>query len=159
MFQLALGLIVTLLPITELRVGLPIVLEYAIRNNLSIPFWFSIVIILNILVIFLVFFFLDFFHERLLKFKFYKKKFEKCLKRIQKKIDKVENKTNNLGYFVLALFVAVPLPGTGAWTGVLIAWVLGLERLKSIIAISVGVLIAGTLILFATLGMLGFLGY
>ena len=50
------------------------------------------------------------------------------------------------------LLVAVPLPGTGAWTGALIAWVLKLNRLKSFIAISAGIIIAGILVLSASLG-------
>ena len=51
------------------------------------------------------------------------------------------------------LFVAVPLPGTGAWSGCLVSWLLGLDRKKSILAISLGVIIAGLIILFASLGV------
>ena len=57
----------------------------------------------------------------------------------------------------LVLFVAVPLPGTGAWTGCLLSWLLDLDRKKSILAISIGVLIAGLFILFGTLGFLNLL--
>ena len=53
----------------------------------------------------------------------------------------------------LMLFVAVPLPGTGAWTGSLVAWMFGLNRVKSFVAISIGVIIAGFLILLASLGL------
>ena len=59
------------------------------------------------------------------------------------------------GYLALTLFVAVPVPGTGAWTGTLVAWVLGLDRWKSIGAISLGVVIAGLIILFTSLGFFG----
>jgi uncharacterized membrane protein len=62
-----------------------------------------------------------------------------------------------LGYIALMIFVAIPLPGTGAWTGTLIAWTLGLNRLKSFIAIAVGVLIAGLLVLLLSLGV--FIGF
>jgi len=72
---------------------------------------------------------------------------------MQKKIDKFERKYQKIGFLALMLLVAIPLPGTGAWTGCIISWVLGLERKKSIMAISAGVMIAGVLIL---LGMLGF---
>lgn len=46
------------------------------------------------------------------------------------------------GYIALALFVGIPLPVTGAWTGTLVAYVLGLSRKKSIVAIELGVLLA-----------------
>lgn len=53
-------------------------------------------------------------------------------------------------YIALAIFVAIPLPATGAWTGSLVAHVLGLDRVKSAAAISVGVLVASILVLAAT---------
>jgi len=52
-------------------------------------------------------------------------------------------------YIALALFVGVPLPMTGAWTGTLVAYILGLEREKSIMAIEAGVLIASIIVLVA----------
>ena len=62
----------------------------------------------------------------------------------------------NYYFIALVLFVAVPLPGTGAWSGSLVSWVLGLDRGKSILAIALGVLIAGLLIF---LGMFGFISF
>ena len=44
------------------------------------------------------------------------------------------------------LFVAIPLPITGAWTGTIGAWVLGLDRKKSILFILLGVLISGIIV-------------
>ena len=58
------------------------------------------------------------------------------------------------GSLGLAVFVGVPLPATGAWSGVLISWLLDLDRKKSILAIALGVVIAGILMLFGTLGFL-----
>ncbi len=146
--QIIIGLILTVLPVFELRVGLPIILEHLTRNDLSIWPYFLIVLILNVLVIFLIFLFLDFFHELFLKSKSYKKVFERVLRKLQRKIAKVEEAK----YLALMLLVAVPLPGTGAWTGTLIAWILGLNRLKSFLAIASGVIIAGFLVLLASLG-------
>jgi uncharacterized membrane protein len=54
----------------------------------------------------------------------------------------------------LTLFVAVPLPVTGAWSGCLVAWTLGLDRKKSILAISLGVVIAGLIVFFGTIGFM-----
>ena len=99
-------------------------------------------------------FFLDFFHEHLLQFRIYNKLIGKYLNRVQKKADKVEEKMGSWGYFALAVFVGIPLPGTGAWTGTFILWLLDLERKKAIPAVALGVTIAAVIILFATLGIL-----
>jgi len=56
------------------------------------------------------------------------------------------------GYIALSLFVGIPLPVTGAWTGTLVAYVLGLDRRKSILAIETGVLLA-TIIVTATISL------
>lgn len=50
------------------------------------------------------------------------------------------------GIWALALFVAVPLPATGAWTGCLLAWAFGFPRRTSFIAIAVGVVMAGGIV-------------
>ena len=151
------AIILTIMPVTELRVGLPIAILYAIEQ--SIPIWliFSLIVFLIFLIIFFIFYFLDHLHHIFLKFKPYRKLFEKYVGRFQKKVDKFKKKYETLGFLALVLFVAVPLPGTGAWTGSLLSWLVGLDRKKSILAISIGVLIAGLLILFGTLGFLNFL--
>ena len=154
MIQLIFGLLLSFLPVLELRAGLPIVLDYCLTNGLSPIPWVVLVFVLNILAIFIVFLFLDFIHVKLMKWNFYRKRVEKCLIRFQKRIDKVESKMAVWGYLALMVFVAIPLPGTGAWTGALIAWVLGLERKKSIVALSCGVLIAGLIVLFISFGLL-----
>lgn len=58
------------------------------------------------------------------------------------------------GYLGLAVFVAVPLPVTGAWTASLVAHVFGLNRLKSALAIVAGVLAASTIVISALEGIL-----
>ena len=144
----------TFLPISELRIGLPVAISYAIEENIPIFLVFCLIVLLNIILIFFVFWFLDNLHFVFLKFKFYRKSFEIFLKRFQKKVDKFEKRHETLGFVALTLFVAVPLPGTGAWTGCLLAWLLGLDKKKSIFSIAVGVLIAGILILLGTLGFI-----
>ncbi|MGD8238493.1 MAG: small multi-drug export protein [Armatimonadota bacterium] len=62
------------------------------------------------------------------------------------------------GVFGLALFVAIPLPVTGAWTGSMIAVVLGLDFYKSLGCVILGVLIAGVVVTLASLGVITFLG-
>jgi uncharacterized membrane protein len=154
MNELLWGLLLTVLPIFELRGGLPLVLDYALKNNFPISPFFVFVVLLNILVIFFVFWFLDYLHNHLMRLKLYRRGFDFYLERLRKRVDKFERRFEEFGFLALVLFVAIPLPGTGAYTGVLAAWLLGLERKKSILSISLGVLLAGILILLGSLGVL-----
>ena len=158
MNQLLLAILLSIAPITELRGGMPVAINYAIKNNLSILSLISIIILiilLNILIVFLLFFFLDKLHEKFMKIKIYAKFYRMYLGRIQKKIDKFEAKHEAYGFWALVLFVAVPLPTTGAWTGKIISWLLGIDRKTSLMAISLGVIIAGIIISLGSLGVLG----
>ena len=159
MNNLILAIILTLIPVTELRVGLPLAIIYAIDNNIPVFLIFFLIVLINILLIFFIFFFLDHLHATLMNIKIYEKTYSKFLKKFQRKVDKLEKRHTVLGFLSLTLFVAIPLPGTGAWTGTLAAWILGLDRKKSILAISLGVLIAGTVILFGTLGFMKLFGF
>jgi uncharacterized membrane protein len=55
------------------------------------------------------------------------------------------------GWFGITLFVAVPLPITGAWTGTLGAWVLGLSKRRTMLAVILGVIIAGAIVTAVTI--------
>jgi len=153
-FRLLYALILTILPITELRAGLPLAIIFALDNNVPILFVFTLIILLNVLMVFVIFFLIDKAYKIFKHIEFFKKFFEAYLKRFQKKVDKFEKKYETFGFLALTLFVAVPLPGTGAWSGCLLAWLLGLNRKKSIFSIALGVIIAGSFILFGTLGVL-----
>ncbi len=158
MNSLILGIILTLLPISELRGGLPVALLGAKDLGISPILIFVIIVILNVLLIFLIFLFLDYLHSKLLKFNSYKRFYLFYLGKMQKKIEKFEKSHDSIGFLALFLFVAVPLPFTGAYTGVFLSWILGLERKKSIISIAFGVLVAGIIIYLGTLGFISFLG-
>jgi len=156
MIKFLYALLFTILPITELRVGMPLAINYALENNIPVMLVFLIIVFLNILVVFFIFFFLDKIHLTLMKFKIYNKLFNLYLKKIQKKIDKFEKKHQEIGFIALILFVAIPLPGTGAWTGSLLSWILGLDRKKSILAIAIGIMLAGLFIFLASLGFFNY---
>ena len=91
--QILLGLLLTILPVFELRGGLPIIVEYTLRNGIPIWPYFLIVLILNISVIFLIFMFFDFLHENFMNWKVYRRAIGTILTRLQKKIDKVHRLT------------------------------------------------------------------
>lgn len=154
--RLLYSILITLAPISELRIGLPLAINYAKDSGIPIVFVFFLIITVNILLIFIVFFLLDKVHNVFMQFKTYRKIFYFYLNKIQRKVDRFEKKYEKIGFFALMLFVAIPFPGTGAWSGCIISWVLGLERKKSIMAITAGIMIAGALILLGTLGFLLF---
>jgi uncharacterized membrane protein len=156
--QILIGLLVTVLPVFELRGGLPIIIEHTVSNGVSVWPYFLAVLILNILVVLLIFMFFDLLHGALMEFRWYRKVVGGILRRFQKKVDRVESKMDRWGYFALMFFVAIPLPGTGAWTGALVAWIMGLDRLKSFFAIAAGIVIAGFIILLLSLGLFNGLG-
>ena len=151
--QLIISILLTLMPLIELRGGMPVAIQYAISHNYPIWFVFILIVIVNILIIPIVFLFLDYLNKFFLKFNFYQKFFNFFLERARKKAEKVEKQMKVWGFLALAIFVGIPLPLTGAYTGCLIAWILNLDRKKSILAISAGVVIAAVLVFLASLGL------
>ena len=73
---------------------------------------------------------------------------------LDRKIDKHKGQIEKYGYLGLILFVGIPLPGTGAWTGCLIASVLEMDRKKSFLAALVGVFIASIIMMILSFGIL-----
>lgn len=86
-----------------------------------------------------------------------------CLEKGTKGGEKLKQSAGNKGiFFALLLFVGIPLPGTGAWTGTLAASFLNIDFKTSITAVTLGVLLAGVIMSFgskivATLGLSGLL--
>ena len=141
-----LTIILSILPISELRGGL----VYAILNKLPILPCFFICVFFNILIIPILFFFLDFINPHLLKIKYYKKFFEFVL---NGRIKKLKKKYETLTLLLLFLFVAIPAPGTGAYTGVLLSWFFKINRKKSYLIIALGVITAGLITLTLLIGL------
>jgi uncharacterized membrane protein len=99
--------------------------------------------LLNALVAPICWIFLATLHKLFLKMEWYRKFFDRF---IEKARDKLKQGVEKWGWFGIALFVAVPLPMTGAWTGTLGAWVLGLSKRKTMLAVIIGVFIAGAIV-------------
>lgn len=74
---------------------------------------------------------------------------------LEKKVEQKREQIDKYGYLGLTIFVGIPLPGTGAWTGSLIAVMLGMDRKKSFICILLGVLIAAIIMSVLSYGILG----
>ena len=73
---------------------------------------------------------------------------------LDKKVDKHISSIQKYGFWGLVLFVGIPIPGTGAWTGSLIASVLEMDRKKSFIAILIGVFMASIIMMLISFGLL-----
>lgn len=76
-----------------------------------------------------------------------------CLQKGEKGGKKLQEKAGKGLFVALMLFVGIPLPGTGAWTGSLAASILDMDFKSSIIAVMLGVLIAGIIMLLLSLGV------
>ena len=143
--------IVSMLPILELRGGL------IAAKLLDVEFVkaFIICFIGNMLPIPFILFFIRRIFNYLKRFKKIEKIIEKLEMRSVRKADNVR-KYRLWGLFI---FVAIPLPGTGAWTGALVADLLDIRVKHSLPVIAVGVLVAGLIVSAFSYGLLGFIGF
>lgn len=138
-------ILISALPIFELRAGIPVAIYYGFRpleaytlaifgNFLPVPF---LLLLLNKLL------------ELVKKFGKLWRLYELVRIRTEKRRELIEK----YGYLGLTLFVAVPLPVTGAWTACLLAFLLGLKNLKASIAILLGIMTAGIIVLIPVVGI------
>ena len=122
---------ISLLPILELRGGMIVASALSVPYGLALP----LCIIANILPIPFILLFLNKIFAWLRKFP----KFAKILDFLDRKAEKNKEKVEKWKTFGLFLFVAIPLPGTGAWTGALVANALNIPFKKSFPTIALGV--------------------
>lgn len=145
--------IISMIPLIELRGAIPV----AVGMELGLPEWLVLVVAIfgNMLPVPLIFL----FARKVLnwgvkaKWKPFRNFCNFCLKKGEKAGAKLLKKAKSGVYFALFLFVAVPIPGTGAWTGTLAASILNLDFKKTTIAILAGVLVAGLIMLAFSLGL------
>jgi uncharacterized membrane protein len=135
--------LISMIPIFELRGSIPIGI-----HKYELPYWKVVPISLvgNMFPIFFILLFFDFVTKIFFKVPFLKKMLEAIFARTRRKTEVVQ-KYEEIG---LMLFVAIPLPITGAWTGSLAAYLFGLRFWKSILFIFLGVCIAAVVVTFLT---------
>lgn len=147
-------LLISMVPLIELRGAIPV----AVGMDLGLPEWLVLLIAIigNLIPVPLIYFFARKVLEwgSKCKWKAFKKFCDFCLKKGEKGGKKLLKKAGNGGtYFALFLFVAIPVPGTGAWTGTLAASILNLDFKKTMLSIVFGVLTAGLIMLAVSLGL------
>ena len=146
--------LVSMLPLAELRVAVPL----AVGMKLPLAASYIICIIGNMIPVPFIYFFarkiLIWGKDKPVVGKF----FSWCLEKGEKGGKKLQD-TAGKGLFVaLLLFVGIPLPGTGAWTGTLAASILDMDFKSSVLAVMLGVLLAGIIMALASMGLFGALG-
>jgi len=150
--------LVSMFPLIELRGAIPLGLSPLLGDALPLIPLYTISILGNMLPVPLIFF----FARKVLIWgankKFIGKFFTFCLEKGEKGGKKLQKKAGRGLYFALFLFVGIPLPGTGAWTGTLAASFLNMDFKKSSIAVMAGVILAGIIMGLASFGLFGTLG-
>ncbi len=140
--------LLSMTPVIEMQGGIPV----AIAGGY--PIWVALLVCLaaNLVVVPISYFFLEVIHKKLLHVNHtYQSWFDKVMEYTRKKTHKVVEKYGVYGIIVL---VALPGPGTGAYTATLASWFFGINKWKAFIAISIGMFIASLIILAATLGIM-----
>ena len=140
--------IISILPILELRGGL----IAASLLNVSPLTGYIVSIIGNTLPVPFILLFINKILDCMGKSKI--KWMNKLSKWLDKKARKHKDSIEKYGYLGLTLFVGIPLPGTGAWTGCLAASVLNMDKKKSFISIMLGIIMASIIMMLVSYGLL-----
>ncbi len=145
---------VSMVPLIELRAAVPI----ALGMDLPVLPSYIVCIAGNMLPVPIIFLFarkvLEWGADKPVIGKF----FSFCLEKGHKGGEKLKAKAGKGLFVALLLFVGIPLPGTGAWTGTLAASLLDMDFKSSVVAVLLGVVLAGIIMGLASAGLLGALG-
>ncbi len=147
--------LVSMVPLIELRGAMPI----AMGLDIPFPLALAICVIGNMLPVPIIYF----FARRVLLWgkdkKYIGKVFTFFLEKGDKAGKKLVAKTGRGGLFIaLLLFVGIPIPGTGAWTGTLAASFLDMGFKSTVVAVSLGVILAGVIMALASTGVFAAIG-
>lgn len=147
--------LISMVPIVELRGAIPVAVGMGLNSGTDLLWAYIICVIGNMLPVPLIYFFarkvLLWGKDKKLIGKF----FTFCIEKGEKGGKKLQAKAGRGLFIALMLFVGIPLPGTGAWTGTLAASFLNMGFKKSITAVMCGVVIAGVIMGLASMGVFG----
>ena len=142
-YKYLITLLISMVPFIELRGSIPVGIAIYKLNKFLV---YLISIIGNIIIVPIILFGIKKILKLLENIKITKKLVTLIEEKGKKAGDKILKSTKNGVYYGLFLFVAIPLPGTGAWTGSLAASFLDLDFKKSFLSIALGVITAGIII-------------
>jgi uncharacterized membrane protein len=138
--------LISMMPLLELRGG---ILAAALLDLSGIKS-FIICVIANIIVIPIALFLLEIIFKLLRKIK----SLDKLIDKFEKKCLSKRSQLDKYGYLGLFLFVGIPFPGTGAWTGCFLSSLLNMDKKKSFLAALAGVLMAAIIMQTLSFGIL-----
>ena len=137
--------LMAMVPVVELRGAIP----YGVIAGLSVPEAFVLAVLGNLAPIpFLVVFTRKVFEWLRTK----SEGLDRMVRKLEAKADKNKELVEKYEFFGLMLLVAIPLPGTGAWTGALVAAMMNMRLKRAMPAITVGVIVAGIIVTTLTYG-------
>ena len=137
--------LMAMVPVIELRGAIP----YGVIAGLSVPEAFILAVLGNLAPIpFLVVFTRKVFEWLRIK----SEGLDRMVRKLEAKADKNKELVEKYEFFGLMLLVAIPLPGTGAWTGALVAAMMNMRLKRAMPAITVGVIVAGIIVTTLTYG-------
>ena len=161
--------LISLLPFIELRGAVPV------GAALNLPFYFNylVSVVGNMLPVPFILLFIPYILDFLAGFRLFRPIVEWVRRKADKNRDKIikddgDGSAESFGgearmsrgvFLALLLFVAIPLPGTGAWTGSLVAALFNLPKRQSCLAVGLGVMLCGVIMCLASYGVLGFLSF
>jgi uncharacterized membrane protein len=134
-------------PFLELRGAIP----FGIAAGLDYFTVFLVATTANIIIIPVIYMLFNTFFKELYKFPYIGSMFEKTVHKAHRKSKKYLDK---YGYLGLAIFVSIPIPGSGAYTGSIVANFLEMDRRKAMLAIAAGVFVAGILVTLISIGFI-----
>ena len=138
-------ILISMVPIIELRGALPV----GIAMGLEWYYVFIACVIGNMIPVPFILLFI----RKILRWMKTVPKLHSVAEKIEAKGEKNKHRVLQYAFFGLVLFVGIPVPGTGAWTGALIAAMLDMRMKNALPAIFLGVLLAGTIMTLASLGL------
>ena len=141
--------LLSMIPIIELRGAIPL------GMGLGIPYGKSLLLSIVGASVppFFIIFLIEYVFKILRRFDF----FDRLITKINEKTLSKKDQIDKYGYLGLLLFVGIPLPGTGAWTGTLLAVLLNLNKFKSLVAIIFGNILAGLIVATLSGGIMALL--
>ena len=156
MLKYVIAFFVSMIPLIELRAGVPIAIGYGMNQLEAI----AVCAVGNMLPVPIIYF----FARKVLLWgkdkKYIGKIFTFFLQKGERAGQKLTEKTGRTGLFLaLLLFVGIPLPGTGAWTGTLAASFLNMGFKSAVLAVVLGVLLAGVIMAVASTAAFSFLSF
>ena len=143
--KILMTLVISMVPVIELRGAIPI----AIANGLNFPTALLVSFIGNLIPVPFIIIFIKKIFAWMRKLS---PKLNTLVKKLEERAEKKSDVVQKYAFWGLFILVAIPLPGTGAWTGALVAAMLNMRMKAAFPAIALGVAGAGAIVTFITYG-------